>query len=246
MLATWQAVEQNPPHSIQAEQCLLGSIILNQDALSAVDGIVTCDDFYEPIHRELFRCLVERHDAGERINVGLVRVTLSQLLAIDLAGLSVDEYVTRLATVGTTVISAADYARVIREMADKRRILDLAQTLKNVAARDQSATTVAIDAIEALDGIVSSRPDAVASRVSIGDASAASVERMTLAMQNPGRITGVTWGLHDLDALTGGVQRGELVVRPPPRIHFMDMTRSGSWFTEAATTRAEQNIQGVL
>jgi replicative DNA helicase len=199
-------------YSIEAEQALLGAILNNQDALLAVDGIITHDDFSEPLHNELFVRFAGTYDAGGRIELGLVRATLGEFGKLPVGDLTISQYVARLAAEATTVINAPDYARTIREMADKRRLIALAETLKSIAAGDQSATTVAIDAIEALDGIISSRPGAVVSRVGIGDAAIAAVERMTFAMQNPDRITGVTWGLHDLDALTGGLQRGDLVV----------------------------------
>jgi replicative DNA helicase len=210
MLARIDTLEM--PHSIEAEQGLLGAILLNQGALTVVEGIVTADDFYEQIHRKLFADFVERYNAGGRVTLDVTLAMLGEYGAADVGGLAFRQYVARLAAEATTVINAPDFARIIRDLADKRRLIDLAETLKSVAASDQSATTVAVDAIEALDGIVSSRPGAVASRVSIGDAAAASVERMTLAMQNPGCITGVTWGLHDLDERTGGLQRSELVV----------------------------------
>ena len=200
------------PHSIEAEQALLGAILNNQDALFAVDGIITRDDFYEPLHGKLFARFVETRDAGGRINLGLVSATLGEFGKLPVGNLSVSQYVARLAAEATTVINAPDYARIIREVADKRRLIDLGETLLGIVSGDQSAVTVAIDAIDALDGIISSRPGAVVSRVGIGDAAIAAVDRMIYAMQNPNGITGVTWGLHDLDALTGGLQRGDLVV----------------------------------
>src|SRR5262245_37831439 len=102
MLAPTQTVEQTPPHSIEAEQALLGAILNNQDALSVVDGIVTHDDFFEPLHSELFARFAETNSEGRRIDLGLVRATLGEFGKLTVGDLAVSQYVARLAAEATT------------------------------------------------------------------------------------------------------------------------------------------------
>jgi len=100
------------PHSIEAEQALLGAILTNGDALDAVGAIVTADDFFEPINRLLFEQFARARNEGRHINLQLAIALLSENVKhIDIAGLNVKEYVARLAAEAVTVINAPDFAR---------------------------------------------------------------------------------------------------------------------------------------
>jgi replicative DNA helicase len=198
--------------SIEAEQGLLGAVIINSDALARVKSIVAADDFAEPVHRELFARFIEARDSGQSISIKLVSSALGNFGSQDLCGMTVSAYAARLAAEATTVINAPDYARTVRDLADRRRMLTTAETIQNLVAADAPTVETATDAIELLDGIVSSRTDTSARAVMLGDAAVSSIERMQQAMENPGQLTGLATGLHSLDDRTGGLQRGEFIV----------------------------------
>src|SRR5262249_27691844 len=84
----------------------------------------------------------------------------------------------------------------------------------SVAASARQVTDIAVEAIEDLDVIAASRSAPHLARVSIGDAAEQFVEDMAARMQNPGSLVGVTTGFSDLNARTGGLQRGELIILP--------------------------------
>ena len=116
------------PHNFEAEQCLLGAILINNAAFDAVDGKVAPDDFFEPLHRAIY-------DAAE----GLIRtgktanpITLKSYLPadIDVAGLTVGQYLARLSAQSTTIINAPDYAALVRELADQRRVIETADVIR--------------------------------------------------------------------------------------------------------------------
>jgi replicative DNA helicase len=201
-----------PLTSIEAEQGLLGAVLVNSDALARVESIVTADDFAEPVHRDMFARFIEARDRGQSINIKLVSSTLGNFGSQDLFGMTVSQYVARLAAEATTVINAPDYASTVRELADRRRILSTAETIQSLVAADAPTVQTATDAIELLDGIVSSRTDTSARSVMLGDAAVSSIERMQQAMANPGQLTGLATGLHSLDDRTGGLQRGEFII----------------------------------
>lgn len=65
-----------PPHALESEQALLGAILHNNDALDGARDHVQPDDFFEPIHRHLFLTMCDRRDAGEAIDLGLMKAVL--------------------------------------------------------------------------------------------------------------------------------------------------------------------------
>lgn len=201
--------------SIEAEQSLLGAIIVNPDALSRVELIIAPSDFFEPVHADLFAWLLESRNAGRPVTIGLVKAALGNFGAQEICGITVSEYAARLAAAATTIINAPDFARTIRDIADRRRMQATAETLQSLLAHasiDVPILEIATGAIDELDAILSSRSETSSQTVMIGDAAVASIERMQEAMQNPGRLTGLATGLRSLDDRTGGFQRGEFIV----------------------------------
>ena len=119
--------QTEPPHSIEAEQCLLGAILMNDAALDAVASVVSADDFYEPIHGFLFEHMIRAKEQGRRITLQLVGSLLSEKTkSEDIGSLTVSQYVARLAAEATTIINAPDFARVIAEDSDRRKIIEAA------------------------------------------------------------------------------------------------------------------------
>ena len=118
-----------PLYSIEAEQSLLGAILNNSDALAVVESILTPDDFFEPVHRDLYARFVQARDGGQSINIKLVASTLGGFGTADILGITVNQYVARLAAEATTIINARDFATTIRDLADRRRLVSTAETI---------------------------------------------------------------------------------------------------------------------
>jgi replicative DNA helicase len=198
--------------SIECEQALLGAILTDQGALDIIDGKVVATDFGEAIHQRLYQNFVAAHAAGHRIDLRLARLALGEDADFAITSeCSASQYIARLAAEATGTQQAADYARIIHDLAAKRRLIEVADRIKATAAAG-TVMDIAVEAIELLDEIAVSRSGSHVARVSIGEAAEQVVERMTERMQNPGTLTGITTGLDDLDAKTGGFQRGELAV----------------------------------
>jgi replicative DNA helicase len=199
--------------SIGVEQALLGAILLDHGVLDVIDGKVAPNDFSEAIHRRLYENFTTAHAEGRRLDVRLAAMALGPDGAIAITPeLNANQYIARLAAEAIGTRQAADYARTIRDLADKRRLVEVANRIVAVAPGAQPVTDIAVEAIEDLDAIATSRSGSHIARVSIGDATEQLVEQMTLRMQSPGSLTGITTGLSDLDAKTGGLQRGELSI----------------------------------
>ena len=198
------------PHNIEAEQALLGAILINNEAFGVVERLIEPEHFFEPIHQQIYGTTANLIRAGKLATP----VTLKDYLPadLDIVGMSLNQYLTRLCAEATTVINAADHAKVIRDLAHRRTIIAIAEELQAVAAErpvDFSPDMLAQQAIERLDEIVMARTETNVPRVSIGDAAAQAVHQMSAVMARDGAIGGITTGLKTLDNRTDGLHRGE-------------------------------------
>jgi replicative DNA helicase len=200
--------------NIEIEQELLGAILnLGGSVLDAVDSIIASTDFYEHVHQTLFARFSEAHARGRAINLSLAIGALGSDASLPLIkDVTVGQYIARLAASATVTSRAADYAKVVFELAQRRKIvavLDLIQA--GIAANHDSAEIAGIG-IDALDEIASAQCSTATSRMDIGEAAQIAVERMQIALQNPGKLSGISTGLSDLDEKIGGLHRGELTI----------------------------------
>jgi replicative DNA helicase len=209
-----QGVAASPlPHNIEAEQALLGAILINNDALGRVIGFLEPEHFFEPVHRQIYDV------ARSLVGTGRVAtpVTIKTFLPteIDIAGLTLGKYLARLAAEATTIINAIDYGRIVRDLAARRFLISAAENARSVAFDAPPETDPALiagDLIDACDTIVTGRSTSNTPRVSIGCAAQEAVGRMTCALQRQGAVGGITCGLREVDHQTDGLQRGELTI----------------------------------
>ncbi len=121
---------RTPPHNIEAEQALLGAILVNNEAFDRVSDFLHPDHFSEEIHRRIFEV------AAQLIRAGKVAtpVTLKTFLGEhDLGGITVPQYLARLAAEATTIINAEDYGRTIYDLATRRRLITIGEDVVNMA-----------------------------------------------------------------------------------------------------------------
>src|SRR5215469_1181474 len=119
-----------PPHNLEAEQALLGAILINNDAFDRVSDFLRSEHFVEEIHRRIFEI------AGSLIRAGKLAtpVTLKSFLGDhDLGGITVPQYLARLASEATTIINAYDYGRGVYDLAMRRELISVGEDLVNVA-----------------------------------------------------------------------------------------------------------------
>ena len=201
------------PHNIEAEQALLGAIFINNDALGRVIGFLEPEHFFEPAHRQIYDV------ARTLVGTGRVAtpVTIKTFLPaeIDIAGMTLGQYLARLAAEATTIINAIDYGRIVWDLAARRFLISAAENARSVAfdaPPETDPTLIAGDLIGACDAIITGRSTSNTPRVSIGRAAQEAVDRMTCALQRQGSVCGIACGLHEFDHKTDGLQRGELTI----------------------------------
>lgn len=196
-------------HSIEAEQNLLGAILVNNDAFHAVERFIEAKNFFEPIHRTTFEIIGQLVRAGKLATP----VTMGAFLPADLkiGHLTAREYMGRLASEAVTIINAPDFARLIRDHSDHRNLDNLArETLEHGHTSDPAERASWI--IDQADAIVAERSIGQVPSLSLGASVVRAVDAAAKAYQTDGALIGMSWGLKELDAKTGGLHRSELTI----------------------------------
>lgn len=200
------------PNNIDAEQALLGAILVNNEAYPRVSSIIEAGDFYEPIHCEIFEIIGHLLSAGRVANPITMKSYVSE---IDLGGLTTMQYLARLCAEATTVINAVDYAKLIKDSAT-RRALFIACDEMQARILANSPDDAAIPLLDELtDRIAEIRPRQYEERGEFQSFEAAArqaVEMAASAYEQGGVIAGLSTGLQNLDAQLGGLNKSDLVI----------------------------------
>ncbi|QND59521.1 MULTISPECIES: replicative DNA helicase [Mesorhizobium] len=207
-----QPLYREAPNNIEAEQALLGAILVNNDAFYRVSDFLKAGHFYEPLHRKIFDV------AAELIRMGKVAtpITLKTFLPADekVGDMTVAQYVVRLAVEAVTVVNATDYGRAIYDLATRRALITVGEDMVNIAYDapvDMSPSEQIEDAERRLfelaetgryDGGFESFTDAVKTAVDMANA----------AYMRDGHLSGLATGMRDLDRRMGGLQSSDLIV----------------------------------
>src|SRR5438093_2589109 len=205
-------VYRSAPHNIEAEQSLLGVILVNNDAFYRVSDFLEPNHFFEPIHQTIFET------AGSLVRMGKVAtpVTLKTFVPAhtDIGGMTVGQYLARLAAEATTIINAQDYGRTIYDMSLRRELVRIGEDVVNVAFDapvDFTPRTQIEDAERQLYELAESgRYDGGFQR--FAQALATAVDMAAKAFQRDGKLSGIATGLRDLDTKMGGLQPSDLII----------------------------------
>jgi len=200
------------PHNIEAEQSLLGAVLVNNEALYRVSDFLEPGHFFEPIHQQIYDI------ARSLIRTGKLAspVTLKTFLPadVDIAGLTVAQYLARLAAEATTIINAADYGRTIYDLAVRRDLIQIGEDMVNVAF-DAPVDFAPRDQIEDAERRLYELAEI--GRYGGGfqkfeTALTTALEMASNAYQRDGGLSGLATGLIELDAKMGGLQKSDLII----------------------------------
>jgi replicative DNA helicase len=203
---------RSAPHNIEAEQSLLGAILVNNDAFYRVSDFLEPKHFFEPIHQTIYET------AGSLIRMGKVAtpVTLKTFVPADtdIGGMTVGQYLARLAAEATTIINAQDYGRTVYELALRRDLIRIGEDMVNVAFDapvDFAPRAQIEDAERRLYELAESgRYDG--GFQGFAQAMKVALDMAANAYQRDGKLSGTATGLRDLDAKMGGLQRSDLII----------------------------------
>ena len=207
-----EPIYRSAPHNIEAEQALLGAILVNNEAFYRVSDFLEPKHFFEPVHQKIYEL------AGSLIRAGKVAtpITLKTFLPpdVDIAGLTVSQYLARLAAEATTVINAEDYGRTVYDLSIRRDLITIGEDMVNLAYDapvDSGPRSQIEDAERKLYELAETgRYDSGFQR--FAQALTTAVDMAARAYQRDGKLSGLATGLDDLDRLMGGLQQSDLVI----------------------------------
>ena len=203
---------RSAPHNVEVEQALLGAILVNNEAYYRVSDFLKPEHFFEPLHQKIFKDIA----ALVRVSKSATPITLKTFMPADLdvAGMNASQYLARLAAEATTVINAADYGRVIYDLALRRSLIGVGEELVNVAYDapvDLTPQAQIEDAERRLFELAETgRYDG--GFQDFTQALTTAVEMAAHAYQRDGKLSGLATGLRDLDRMMGGLQASDLII----------------------------------
>ncbi|MCB1516873.1 MAG: replicative DNA helicase [Hyphomicrobiaceae bacterium] len=199
------------PHNIEAEQALLGAILVNNEAFYRVSDFLDSAHFYEPVHRDIYDVLSQLIRAGKTATP----VTAKQFLDDDLIeNLSVSQYLARLAAQATTVINAYDYGRSVYDLAMQRALIQIGEEMVDKSYKADVATSPAniIESAEKQLFDLAEKGRYDGGFQGFNTALTAAIELAGEAYRRDGGLSGLATGLTDLDRQMGGLQRSDLII----------------------------------
>ncbi len=202
---------RHAPHNIEAEQALLGAILVNNDAFDRISDFLKPEHFFEELHRQIFEVTSQLVRAGKVASP----ITLKTFLGDDdLGGITLQQYLARLVSEATSIINAEDYGRTIYDLAQRRGLITIGEDVVNAAYDspvDASPGTLIEEAERRLYEIAEQgRYDGGFQRFS--DALTTAIDMAAKAYERDGHLSGTATGLTDLDNKMGGLQRSDLVI----------------------------------
>jgi replicative DNA helicase len=206
------ATTQLQPSNIEAEQALLGALLLNNEVFDRIDPIVKAHHFYEPVHGRIFEI------ASRRIQKNALAspVTLKPFLADDegLQELGGTDYLARLAGATISIVAAKDYAETIRDLALRRDLVRIGEEIMARAATFDTEAEPAEQITEAEQALymLAETGNRQGGFINFANASAAAANVVNAAFQRGGGLAGISSGLHELDYKLGGLRNSDLVI----------------------------------
>ena len=200
------------PNNIEAEQALLGAILVNNDAYYRVSDFLKPEHLYEPLHRKIFEVASEIIRMGKTANP----VTIKTFLPTDakIGDMTIAQYMARLASMAVTIINAEDYGRAIYDLALRRSLIQIGEDVVNIAydaPLDMPPQAQIEDTERRLFSLAETgRYDG--GFQAFNDAVALAVDMAGEAYNRDGQLSGISSGIMSLDNKMGGLQRSDLII----------------------------------
>ena len=197
------------PHNVEAEQAVLGALLVDRDAIVKIAPLVKPDDFFIEKHAWIYETVHELYDKREPDDFVLVMEELRRRDRLEAIG--GPSYLTQLITKTPTAVHAEYYAKIILRYAVMRRLIHAGVEITRLGYDDRLNTEEALDQAQQLivevaaDGI---KKDAVRVSAILEEY----FDRLAFLQEHKGQLVGVPTGFADLDKLTGGLQKSDLII----------------------------------
>ena len=207
-----QTGEIKLPSNLEAEQALIGSVMVNNDIIDEISNIINSNKFFDPAHKKIYEVIETLNNKGMIANP----ITLKNYFEKDenLKEVGGVEYLVKLTRFSSSSRQAIDYAKVIHEMYVKRELIDISSNISEEsygADDDKTAENIIEEAEQSLFQLAE-RGNFSQSYMKFNQALDQTIEMATLAMKSDQGLVGVPTGLSDLDEKLGGLHKSDLVI----------------------------------
>ena len=198
------------PHSIEAEQSVLGSVMIDNDAWDKVVELISEDDFYRPSHKVIFRAMSSLGQRAQPLDV----LTLSEFLKSinQLENIGGEVYLFELANNTPTVANIVAYAGIVREKSILRQLVGVSREIADEAFNPEGrAAKEVLEGIETKIFKIADQRSRSQGPISLTSLLLKARERVDALYHSEQTITGVSTGFKDLDNMTSGLDRKSVV-----------------------------------
>ena len=201
--------ERIPPHNEEAERCVLGAAMLSKDAMFDVIEEVKADDFYNENHKEIFNAIMDLYRDNKPVDMLTVCEALKTKKALEMVGGRA--YIAALTTEVPSTTNAGEYAKIVSEKASLRALIRTAEDIMNKGYEGKDDTQDILNYAES--GIFQiGQKRQKSDYTPIQDVLLRNVEIIDANSRNQGNVVGIPTGFKDLDNLTSGLHRSDLII----------------------------------
>ena len=203
------ASDRSLPHNLEAERCVLGAILIHNDAFNQAAELIDADDFFRDAHRRVFDKMVDLHERGEVIDLVTLKDELGR--SGDLDGVGGPAYIAGLVDGVPRSTHVEHYARIVKEKSTLRNLIFSANRILDTAYDAEEEAGTILDQAE--QAIFSIADDNIHTGfVPLRDLVQGSFATIEKLQEHKGLVTGVPSGFVDIDSLTSGFQPSDLVI----------------------------------
>ncbi len=197
------------PQNIEAEQSVLGSILIDQDAMVKIADIIQSSDFYKLAHQKIYNACLDLYERKEPIDILSLTSNLKEKNQLDeIGGRS---YIAHLANVVPTAANIKNYASIVQKKATLRRLISAANRISSIGYQEQEEIDTLLDQAEQQLFSVS-QAYLKQNFVPIQDLLTDTFERIDELHKNDGKMRGLPTGFNKLDNMLAGLQKSDLVI----------------------------------
>ena len=206
-------IQNKQPSNVEAEQALIGSILVNNDIIDEISFIIKSHSFFDPAHVKIYEVIENLNNKGMIANP----ITLKNYFEKDnmLNEVGGTEYLVKLTRFSGSIKQAKDYAKIIHEMYMRRQLVLISDKLSadtlNASSEEQNAGEIIVSTEKDLFELAE-RGSFSQSIIRFSKALDKTIEMATLAMKSDQGIVGVPTGLSDLDEKLGGLHKSDLII----------------------------------
>ena len=202
-------IDRLPPSNVDAEEALLGSLLIDSDAIFEVATFLRPDAFYREKNKWIYECIISLNDRREPVDLITLSDELRHRSQLDEVG--GEAFIIGLLNIVPTSVHAQHYGRIIEAASVRRRMISAATTIANLAFEQEEDISVTIDRAEqALFSISEERT--TRNLVAVKEVARAYLDRIEELHERGDEVIGVPTSFTDLDRLLGGLNRSDLII----------------------------------